>query len=127
MILLDSHVLLWLLSGRDRFGARAKAMLEEAEAVYASAASVLELTIKAMLGKVRMPDNLESALAEQGLLALDVTAAHGMAIRDFPEIAKHDPFDRVLVSQASIEGMRLMTADGVLLAMRRPFILDATR
>jgi PIN domain nuclease of toxin-antitoxin system len=107
-------------------GTRAKAALEGAEAVYVSAASVWELTIKSMLGKVRIPNDLEPLLTDQGMLTLDVTTAHGAGIRNFPEIAKHDPFDRVLVSQASIEGMRLMTADIVLLALRRPFILDAT-
>ena len=127
MILLDSHVLLWLLSGRGRLGPRAKAIIEEAQAVYSSAASVWELTIKAMLGKVRVPDDFASALDREGLLALDVTLAHGVGIRNFPEIARHDPFDRLLVSQASTEGMHLMTADQVLLALDRPFIVDATK
>jgi PIN domain nuclease of toxin-antitoxin system len=125
VILLDSHVLLWLLSGRGRFGSRTERLLREAEAVHASAASVWELTIKSMLGKVRIPDEFESEITRQGLSILDVTASHGGGIRNYPEIARHDPFDRLLVSQAEIEGMRLVTADRVLLALRRPFILDA--
>lgn len=126
MILVDSHALLWLLSGRGRFGPHAEAALREAGAVYASAASVWELTIKSMLGKVRLPDRFEDAISEQGLLTLDVSPAHGAGIRRFPEIARHDPFDRLLVSQAELEGMRLMTADHILLELDRPFILDAT-
>jgi PIN domain nuclease of toxin-antitoxin system len=126
MLLVDSHVLLWLLTGRRALGSDASRRLEDADAVYVSAATVWELTIKAMLGKVRIPDALERQLDAQGFSMLDITAQHAGGIRRFPELARHDPFDRLLVAQASIEGLGLLTADRVLLALGRPFIVDAT-
>ena len=126
LLLVDSHVLLWLLTARRALGSRASQLVEDAEAVYVSAATVWELTIKAMLGKVRIPDDLERQLDGQGFSTLDITAQHAGTIRRFPELTRHDPFDRLLVAQASIEGLGLLTADRVLLALGRPFIVDAT-
>ena len=126
MLLVDSHVLLWLLSARRQLGPRAAQMLEEADAVHVSAATVWELTIKAMLDKVRIPDDLARQLEIQGFTTLDVTAQHAAGIRSFPDLTRHDPFDRLLVAQANIEGLRLLSADRILLALNRSFIVDAT-
>lgn len=126
MFLVDSHVLLWLLTGRRPLGVSAAQMLEGADAVHVSAATVWELTIKAMLGKLRIPDDLERQLELQGFRVLDVTAQHASGIRTFPELIRHDPFDRLLVAQADIERLRLLTADRVLLTLDRSFIVDAT-
>ncbi|RIQ25898.1 type II toxin-antitoxin system VapC family toxin [Jiangella rhizosphaerae] len=126
MLLLDSQAMLWLLDDNPRLGPAARTSISSAPLVHASAASVWELTIKAMLGKVSLPDGFVESLRDQGLTLLDVTAAHAEAIRDFPEIARHDPFDRLLVAQAASEGLRLITADRVLLDLGRPFIVDAT-
>ena len=52
---------------------------------------------------------------------------HAEAIQDYPELARHDPFDRLLVAQADRAGLRLLTADRVLLGLQRSFILDATK
>ena len=87
-----------------------------------------ELTIKTMLGKLSVPTELSAAvLAEQGLLSLSIAAEHAEAIQDYPELARHDPFDRLLVAQADRAGLRLLTADRVLLGLQRRFILDATK
>jgi len=55
-----------------------------------------------------------------------VTAEHAEAIRDFPELTGHDPFDRLPVAQASRAGLRLLTADQVLLRLGRDFLLHAS-
>ena len=86
-----------------------------------------ELTIKSMLGKLTVPTDLSKRLSGQGLELLNVTAEHAEAIRDFPELTRHDPFDRLIVAQAARAGLRLLTADHVLLDLRRDFILDASR
>ena len=52
---------------------------------------------------------------------------HAEALRDFPELTRHDPFDRLLVAQASRAGLQLLTADHVLLGLGRDFIIDASR
>lgn len=127
MLLLDSQVLLWLLDDNPRLGPQARQVIESAQGVHVSAATVWELNIKSMLGKLTVPDNLSKRLPEQGLELLSITAEHTEGIRAFPELVRHDPFDRLLVAQASLTGLRLLTADHVLLDLRRDFILDATR
>jgi PIN domain nuclease of toxin-antitoxin system len=126
VLLLDSQAVLWLLDDNPRLGQRARSMITTAEGVHVSAATVWELTIKAMLGKLSFPDNLSTLLTEQGLSMLPITAEHAEGLRDFPELAKHDPFDRLIVAQASLTGLDLLTADHVLLALDRKFIIDAT-
>jgi PIN domain nuclease of toxin-antitoxin system len=61
------------------------------------------------------------------LVLLSITAEHAEALGDFPELTRHDPFDRLLVAQASRTGLQLLTADQVLLDLGRDFILDASR
>jgi PIN domain nuclease of toxin-antitoxin system len=126
MLLLDSQVVLWVLNDSPRLGAVARSTITQAEGVYVSAATVWELTIKSMIGKLSVPDELSSVLIEQGFVPLSVTAEHAEGLRQFPELARHDPFDRLLVAQASRAGLRLVTADKVLLGLERDFVLDAT-
>ncbi len=126
MLLLDSQVALWILDDSPRLGPRAREIITSATTVHVSAATIWELTIKAMLGKLSVPDKLADRLAEQGLALLNITAEHAEGIHDFPELTRHDPFDRLLVAQASHDGLRLLTSDRVLLALARDFILDAT-
>lgn len=127
MLLLDSQALLWLLDDNPRLGPRARQAITSAHGVHVSAATVWELTIKTMLGKLSVPAGLANRLADQGLDLLNITAEHAEAIRDFPELTRHDPFDRLLVAQASRAGLQLLTADAILLNLGRDFILDASR
>ncbi|MGH3550138.1 MAG: type II toxin-antitoxin system VapC family toxin [Pseudonocardiaceae bacterium] len=105
---------------------RARQTITAATAVHVSAATVWELTIKAMLGKLSVPDKLATRLSEQGLVLLSISAEHAEGIREFPELTRHDPFDRLLIAQASRAGLRLLTADRVLLSLGRTFVIDAT-
>lgn len=127
MLLLDSQVLLWMLDDNPRLGPQARKAITSAQGVHVSAATVWELTIKSMLGKLTVPADLSTRLTGQGLELLSVTAEHAEAIRGFPELSRHDPFDRLIVAQAARAGLRLLTADHVLLDLRRDFILDASR
>ena len=127
MLLLDSQALLWLLDDNPRLGPRARQAITSAQGVYVSAATVWELTIKTMLGKLTVPENLSTRLTGQGLELLSVTAEHAAAIRGFPELTRHDPVDRLIVAQAARAGLSLLTADHVLLGLRRDYILDASR
>ena len=127
MLLLDSQALLWLLDDNPRLGPQARRAIMSAQGVHVSAATVWELTIKTMLGKLTVSADLSRRLPEQGLELLSVTSEHAEAIREFPELIRHDPFDRLIVAQASCAGLRLLTADHVLLDLRRDFILDASR
>lgn len=127
MLLLDSQALLWLLDDNPRLGRHARQAITSAQGVHVSAATVWELTIKTMLGKLSVPADLSKRLTAQGLVLVSITAEHAEALRDFPELTRHDPFDRLLVAQASRTGLRLLTADQVLLDLGRDFILDASR
>ena len=127
MLLLDSQVVLWLADDNPRLGRRARNSIENADTVYVSAATIWELTIKKMLGKLDLPDAFDVALAEQGITYLSVTAEHAAGIEEFPELLRHDPFDRLLVAQASQERCDLLTADRALLTTTLPFVVDATR
>jgi PIN domain nuclease of toxin-antitoxin system len=127
MLLLDSHVALWALDDSPRLGSAARDLIAGSGGTHVSAVSVWELTIKRLLGKVDAPSDLAAELASAGYAALSVTHADAEAIADFPELVRHDPFDRLLVAQAHRAGLKLLTADRVLLALGRDFIVDATR
>jgi PIN domain nuclease of toxin-antitoxin system len=127
LLLLDSQAVLWVLDDSPRLGPQARQLIVSATTVHVSAATVWELTIKAMLGKLSVPDKLASRLAEQGLVLLSITAQGAESIREFPELIGHDPFDRLLVAQASQAGLQLLTADRVLLGLGHGFILNATK
>lgn len=125
MLLLDSQTALWTLDDNPRLGELARRSITSTTEVYVSAATVWELTIKSMLGKLVIPTAFTELLTTQGLSVLDVTGEHAEGLREFPELAEHDPFDRLIVSQARCEGLRLLTADHVLLDLNRDFITDS--
>lgn len=127
MILLDSQAALWVMSDSPRLGPLARDAIVRSLVTHISAASVWELTIKAMLGRLDLPAGFPGRVADQGLALLDVTADHAEAVRQFPEMIRHDPFDRLIVAQAYAEGLHLLTADRVLLGLDRDFVVDAGR
>ncbi len=116
-ILLDTHVLLWVLADSPRLSARARELLSDAgNECWVSSASVWEIAIKLALGKMRGDfaiDQLEQGIDEAGLLPLDVTMRHAAAIAKVT-VPHGDPFDRLLVAQCEVETLRLLTADEVL-------------
>lgn len=127
MILLDTHVALWTLDDNPRLGPLARQAINAASEVFVSAASVWELTIKSMLGKARIPARFTQRLTDDGFTVLEVTGHHAEYLREFPQLAKHDPFDRLILAQAAYERLQLLTADGILLRLGLPFLTDATR
>ena len=110
-LLLDTHVLLWLLSDPERLGETVLAILRaEANEVRVSAATAWEIAIKKQMGKLRAPDDLEAQLEAGGVTALPITLAHARLAGSLP--AHHrDPFDRMLIAQATIEGLTVVTHD----------------
>ncbi|MBM9462060.1 type II toxin-antitoxin system VapC family toxin [Aeromicrobium sp. YIM 150415] len=127
MILLDTHLIVWLTEGDNRLGPEAAEAIGTRHPAYYSAISVMELQIKAMRGKLRMPEGLCSILDDVGLRQLSWVGEHAEAMGELPELAGHDPFDRALVAQAAAEQLAFLTADRRLLALGRPWILDASR
>jgi len=126
VLLLDSQAALWVIRDDPKLGQHARRLIAAADEVHVSAATVWELTIKSTLGKISVPEKLSARLTEQGMSILGITAEHAEGLRDFPELSRHDPFDRLIVAQASLAGLDLVTADRALLALGRKFIVDAT-
>ena len=115
-LLLDTHVLLWAAAASRRLPEDARALIEDPgnELVF-SAASLWEVAIKNEIGREEFsvdPRLLRRGLLENGYVELPVTGAHAVAVDLLPPIHK-DPFDRILVAQAQIEGLTLLTADEV--------------
>ncbi len=110
-LLLDTHVLLWWLNDAEELSGKALSAITAPEnLVFVSAVAVWECRIKQALGKLNLPVRFAEVLSSQPFLALDVSAAHAHGVADLPPIHR-DPFDRMLASQARLEGLVLVTAD----------------
>ena len=113
-LLLDTHLLLWAAGAPDRLSAEARALLSAPEhEVWFSAASVWEVAIKCGLGRADFQVNprlLRRGLLDNGYHELPVGSEHAVAIDSLPPLHK-DPFDRLLVAQARVEGIPLLTTD----------------
>jgi PIN domain nuclease of toxin-antitoxin system len=115
-LLLDSHVLLWAFDESRRLSPTARREIgRPSNTVYVSAASVWELAIKLASGKLRIRnlthvDELEQRTVESGFTELPVTMRHAAAVADLG-LVHADPFDRLLVAQARVEGLTVVTTD----------------
>ena len=113
-VLLDTHLLLWAAGQPERLSPAARRLVNSAETdLLFSAASLWEIAIKRSLGRTDF--QVDARLLRRGLLdngygELPIKSEHVVATGDLPPIHK-DPFDRVLVAQATIEGALLLTAD----------------
>ena len=113
-LLLDTHAALWFLSGDDRLSDNARRhVTDDTNRVLLSAAVVWEISIKRALGKLAVPDDYLSLLLEAGVQPLSVTVAHAAAVERLPPHHR-DPFDRMLVSQATVEAGALVSSDDAL-------------
>ncbi len=109
--LLDTHALLWALAAPERLKPEARAAIADSRStVFVSAASVWEMAIKAALGKLSAPDDLQDQLRLNRFDELDIRLGHAQAVEHLPPLHR-DPFDRMLVVQAQVEGLRLVTRD----------------
>ena len=121
-LLLDTHTLLWWLGKDPTLSKNARtAIRDNRNVIFVSAATAWEITIKKALGKLQTPDNLEEALEVNQFLPLPITIRHALAVGELPPIHQ-DPFDRVLVAQAKVEGLTLVTRDEDIQKYRVPFI-----
>jgi len=120
-ILLDTHVALWWFDGGDQLSAAAIDTIGRANTVYVSAASAWEVAIKSALGKLSLPAPFEEGVERSKFTRLPITFAHATAISSLP--GHHaDPFDRMLIAQAVVENLSVVTRDKQLLAYGRPII-----
>jgi PIN domain nuclease of toxin-antitoxin system len=115
--LLDSLIWLWSIDAVERISKAGRDILENGqEEIYFSAASAWELSIKARLGKLNLPappaDCIPAFMARQGLRPLQITHLHAVKVYDL--LPHHgDPFDRLIIAQAMIEDMVILTSDRI--------------
>ena len=110
-LLVDTHAALWLLGEDGRLSPRADELLTDAgNEVLLSAAVVWEVAIKRSLGKLDAPDGFARQLLDGGAVPLSISVDHARAVRLLPWHHR-DPFDRMLVAQASLEDAVLVSGD----------------
>jgi PIN domain nuclease of toxin-antitoxin system len=113
-LLLDTHLIIWAAGRSSRLSKTAKTLMGDSgtELVF-SAASIWEVAIKRALGNIRFqvdPRLLRRGLLDNGYSELPVSSDHGIAVSELALLHK-DPFDRILIAQAMVEGITLLTAD----------------
>ena len=109
-LLLDTHVVLWQLSGVRSLGVRAQETISAAGELTFSVVSFAEIGVKAAIGKLVVPPDLSAHIVGTGLRILGLSPEHGLAVASLP-LHHRDPFDRLLIAQARQEGLTLVTAD----------------
>jgi PIN domain nuclease of toxin-antitoxin system len=120
--LLDSHILIWLDSGNERLKPQVLETLRYAERRYLSAATAWELGIKRGAGKLRLRTSVDELLSTFRLQELAVSIRHGEMVAQL-QLHHRDPFDRLLVAQAMVEGLVLVTGDRRLMEYGVPILL----
>ena len=114
-MLLDTHAFLWAAADPDQLHADARTAIEDStNEVLVSAAVAWEISIKVALGKLTVPASpavwFPARVRSLGFQAFEISAAHALAVGGLPDIHR-DPFDRIMIAQAQVEGLTLVTRD----------------
>ena len=112
-LLFDTHALLWWLSGDDALSAASRtAIANEDNGIFVSAASIWEIATKHRIGKLpgiaAIVADLDRVIADQGFIGLPISLRHGQVAGSLPG-PQHDPFDRMLIAQAMLENLVLVS------------------
>ncbi|MBX9701588.1 MAG: type II toxin-antitoxin system VapC family toxin [Acetobacteraceae bacterium] len=117
LVLLDTHLILWGAAEPHRLPAAARARIEDPATHLAfSVVAIWEVSIKLARrrpGFLFDPARLRTLLLANGYREIDITGAHALAVRDLPRV-HGDPFDRILIAQARVEGATLLTVDAAM-------------
>jgi PIN domain nuclease of toxin-antitoxin system len=110
-LLLDTHALLWWLADDPQLSPKARSVIADPDnTVFLSAVVVWEIRLKQAIGKLKVPRSFGEVLAGQPFSELPVTVAHANALVGLPAVHR-DPFDRMLVAQATVERLTIVTRD----------------
>lgn len=113
-LLLDTHVLIWSLENNVALkGVARDAIIDGNNFVFVSSASAWEISIKKAMGKLKTPDNLQEEISLHRFTPLNINFEHVKLAGELPNIHK-DPFDRMLIAQAIIEKLTLVTRDSLI-------------
>ena len=121
-LFLDTHILLWWLDDNPSLSERARnAIADTDNLIILSAAVIWEIRIKQALGKLKIASNFYDVIKDQGFELLSITSDHAYAVGDLPKHHR-DPFDRILIAQAMVEGFTIVTHDAVFNKYRIPVL-----
>lgn len=123
--LLDTNVILHSAIAPNKLGKNTVRILEEYPNVYFSPISITEIEIKSLRGKLPVLKSIFEDLTNQDFLEKPYLSKHAVEVKTFPSLVDHDPYDRMLMAQASAENLTLITADKKLLALNLSWIFDA--
>jgi PIN domain nuclease of toxin-antitoxin system len=127
-LLLDTHALLWALSAAPELGPQAVGLISDpANEVFVSVVSLWEATLKIRIGKLAVKANdIMDAVPASGFVVLDLKPDHLRALEKLPRFADHkDPFDHLLIAQATAEDLAFMSQDANVIRYRVRRILCA--
>ena len=121
-LLLDTCVLLWWLDDPDLLSKEASTTIKNPNnKIIVSVVSAWEIAIKEALGKLSSPENLKEMIADSGFELMPIDYEHAWQVKDLPSHHR-DPFDRLLVAQATVENLTLVTRDSWLNAYNVPIL-----
>ena len=110
-LLLDTHALLWWLDDRPDLAPQAREAITTGQNdVLVSVASAWEIVIKSARGRLRISGDLRASFDRSGMAILPITLEHALAVGSLP-LHHKDPFDRMLIAQATLEGLTVVTRD----------------
>jgi len=112
-LLLDTNVLLWWMEGSPRLTSEVRdAIADPRNLAYVSAVTAWEIVIKRAIGKLEIPENWSEIVVAESFRRLAVTWEHSLHVASLPDLHR-DPFDRLLIAQAHVEGLVLVTGDDI--------------
>ncbi len=110
-LLLDTQVVVWTLEDSERLERGLRHLIADAEnQAWVSTAAIWELAIKAGKDHIDLPDRLLESIAQTGFQTLDIKPDHALGVLELPPI-HNDPFDRLMVAQARVERLELVSSD----------------
>lgn len=121
--LLDTHTFIWWIEDNLNLSYQSKQIISNPNnLIFISAVNTWEITIKKSLGKLNVPGNLEEIILQCGFDILPITIKHTLSIEHLDKY-HDDPFDRLLISQAIIENLTIITRDEKIIKYKVPYIL----
>ena len=126
MIVLDTNALFSILSNPNQLGRKTQKLLARSTEIYFSPISVFEISIKEMLGKIKLRHSLGALLKEHDFGSLPLRVEDALETYSLPSLVRHDPFDRLIVATAKCRGATLITSDRKLLSLGFEWIFDST-
>ncbi|MEK7572212.1 MAG: type II toxin-antitoxin system VapC family toxin [Patescibacteria group bacterium] len=109
--LIDTHIFIWWMENSKNLSSEIKQLLQDPQQkVFLSVVSIWEMLIKQSKNQLRLPKDMEEGVIESGYTILPIAFPHAIGLKDLP-LLHTDPFDRMLIAQAKVEGLTLITAD----------------